>query len=961
MDLGDGAAGPDGRFRFVGRQRELGQLLAALRRPPAVVLVEGEAGIGKSRLVREAAAVLRAERRQVLTGLCHPLREPFPYGPVVDALRKADLADVTGFPPTAGALAPLLPDLAGRLPDPPQQPTDASGRRFQLLQAVRSYLTALGPAVLVVEDLHWIDDATRDLLLLLARDLPPQLGLVLTYRAEDLPPKGAVLGAVYHHPPGTAGSVIRLGPLLEPEVRELAAAALGPSATAALGAALYRRSEGLPLVAEEDLITLAEQGGPHGRPGALERLRDADAPHGLREAVTGRLGMLSPDAAAIAETSAVLGVAAPEELLADVAGLGRERGAEAVIELLRASLLREADQGEYALRHVLAQQVVYRAIPGPARLRLHQRAVEALRARTPVPLMQIAHHTLAAGDRAGWLLRAQEAADQAIAVRDGATAAPLLRRMLDRPELAGEARSRAALALAGVAANSLDFRTDALVLRRLLDDPGLPMEVRGEIRLGLGLGMLNENADPAGFDEVERAVGNLAAGRPGLAVRAMVALALKEAEGPAYTRAWLERAEDAVRDLDDEAMKAAVHATRLTLMACQGDPALWGLTERLPRHPDDRAVLRQTARALQNVADTAAYLGHDRRAAALSAEAGQIAARVGSPIVMFLSHGTGLRLDALAGRWDGLEERLDALVDEYPTAGGARAERAVVGGTLAAARGRHTRALEHFHEAFRIGADQMLVGIELRAAAGLTSLHLARGEAPRAWAVAGQAVDTARRTAAWPRAAGLVSAAVEAALACDRRSAAERLAAEAGQGLDGCDAPAAAADLEVAQGLLLDTDPAGAAGHFCGAARRWRGIGRPYEAARALERAGDAWRGAGGAGAVEPLTEALALYTEVGATADATRCGRVLTDLGAVRRRPGRRGYGGSLSPREHQVAGLLAAGATNQRIAEALFLSPRTVENHVAKVLRKLGTDRKGVAAVYPERADGPERPDGG
>ncbi|WP_228718086.1 ATP-binding protein [Kitasatospora acidiphila] len=363
-DLDGEAAGRSERFPLVGRQRELERLLAAVRNPPAVVLVEGEPGIGKSRLVREASATLRAERYQVLTGFCHPLREPLPYGPVADALCRADLANAPAFPPSAGALAPLLPDLADRLPPPPSS-ADPTSRRFQLLQAVRSFLTALGPTVLVVEDLHWTDEATRDLLLLLARDLPPRLSLVLTHRADELPQGTAVLGAAYSRPPGTGGSVIQLNPLRKSEVQELAAAALGPHATPALGATLHRRSEGLPLVAEEDLITLAEHGSTHGCTEAVERLRVADVPRGLREAVTERLTGLSPAAASIAEAAAVLAVPAPEELLTALAGPDAEQGADALIELLRASVLREADQGTYTFRHALAQQVAYQHVPAP--------------------------------------------------------------------------------------------------------------------------------------------------------------------------------------------------------------------------------------------------------------------------------------------------------------------------------------------------------------------------------------------------------------------------------------------------------------------------------------------------------------------------------------------------------------------------------------------------------------------
>ncbi|MER5640755.1 AAA family ATPase [Kitasatospora sp. NPDC002227] len=937
-------AGHLGGFPMVGREPELARLLSELREAPAVVLVEGEAGIGKTRLVHEASAALRAQRRQVLTGLCHPLREPFPYGPVVDALRKADLTDAPAFPPTTGALAPLLPDLADRLPPAPPA-ADPAGQRFQLLQAVRSFLTALGPVTLIVEDLHWVDETTRELLLLLARDLPPQLGLVLTYRAEDLPPGSGVLGSAYRRPPGTAGSLIRLGPLRETDVRELAAAALGGQATGALVAAVYRRSEGLPLVAEEDLRSLAEHAATDDPAGLLQNV-----PHGLHEVVTERLARLSPQAVAVARAAAVLAAPAPEPLLTALAGLAPDQGAEAVTELLGAAVLHEPEPGTYDFRHVLAQQVVHQLVPGPARARLHGRAAELLQGLTPAPLVRIAHHTLASGDRAGWLLRAQEAAEQALAVRDGGTAAPLLRSLLERPELAGEARARAALALAGIAAYGIDLRADSGLLGRLVTDPGLPPEVRGEIRLRLGLGMLNETADPAGFAEVERAVDELAACRPERAVRAMAALALRDGAGPAYTGAWLARAERAVGEGGTEELRAAVHATRLTLMTCRADPSLWGLTDRLPRRTEDREVLRQTARALQNVADTACYLGHDRRAAALATEAGQAAARAGHPIVEYLSGGTLLRLDAFAGRWDGLADRLGRLVAGYPTAVAVHAERALLTGLLATARGQHARALKLFGEAAGISADLLLVGLELRAATGLAAAHLARGETLRAWPVAARALATTRRTEAWPRAAGLLSVAVETALACGRRESARLLAAEAARGLDGRDCPAAAADLELARGLLCqDTEPSAAARHFNQAVELWRQIGRPYETARALERQGSALRrhGAG------PLTEALTLFTGLGATADAARCGQTLHGLGVARRGPGRPAYGSSLSPREHQVAGLLADGAANQRIAETLFLSPRTVEHHVANVLRKLGTTRAQLPGVYPGRPE--------
>jgi predicted ATPase len=148
-------------------------LLDSIRQPPAVVVVEGDAGMGKSRLVHEAATTLKSDGWRVVTGFCHPLREPLPYGPVVDALGKVrPWLPGTSLAPTAGALAPLVPDLTDLLPPVPPRPDGPAAARHQLVQAVRSVLAAIGRLVVVVEDVHWVDDATRELLLLLARDLP---------------------------------------------------------------------------------------------------------------------------------------------------------------------------------------------------------------------------------------------------------------------------------------------------------------------------------------------------------------------------------------------------------------------------------------------------------------------------------------------------------------------------------------------------------------------------------------------------------------------------------------------------------------------------------------------------------------------------------------------------------------------------------------------------------------------
>jgi DNA-binding CsgD family transcriptional regulator len=192
----------------------------------------------------------------------------------------------------------------------------------------------------------------------------------------------------------------------------------------------------------------------------------------------------------------------------------------------------------------------------------------------------------------------------------------------------------------------------------------------------------------------------------------------------------------------------------------------------------------------------------------------------------------------------------------------------------------------------------------------------------------------------------VVPVAVEAALATGRLESATELTGEFERAIEGQDAPAAIAHLHLCLGLLLrDEDPARARDHFDRARATFQGIGRPYPAAQAAEHAARTLISTTPHRAAQDLTEIDEIYRHLGATFDAARCQRTLRDLGEARPPVGRRGYGEQLSPREQEVAGLLATGATNRDIAHALFLSPRTAEHHVASVLKKLGvTSRHAV-----------------
>ena len=170
--------------RLVGRDRDLAVLDQALDEGRGMVVVAGEAGIGKTRLVHE---LLPRRPETALVAICPPFREPYTLGPVVDAVRR--LADhVVGVPLTglAGALRPVFPEWANQLPPAPEPLPDAAAARHRLLRAFAELIDCLGVGLLVLEDAHWADETTLELLLFLQARRERGQRLVLTYRPEDV-------------------------------------------------------------------------------------------------------------------------------------------------------------------------------------------------------------------------------------------------------------------------------------------------------------------------------------------------------------------------------------------------------------------------------------------------------------------------------------------------------------------------------------------------------------------------------------------------------------------------------------------------------------------------------------------------------------------------------------------------------------------------------------------------------
>ncbi|GGV40901.1 LuxR family transcriptional regulator [Kitasatospora herbaricolor] len=948
--VGGPGTGRRAGFAFVGRGGELRALTDTLRDGPAVVLVEGEAGVGKSRLLREAAARLDGEGLVVLRGWCHPLREPLPFGPVVDALRDAHalFGPGTDLSPATAALHPYLPELTGRLPERTEEP--GAGPQQQLMRAVQDLLGSLGPVVLMVEDLHWADDATRDLLLLLARNPPKGLRLVLTYRAHDLSGARNVLGVPYRRPVGVGGTEITLTPLTEEQVRELAASAIGPAAAARLGRKLFERSGGLPLAAEEDLLVLADRVQDGAFTGVSSLLEEAGVPRALQEAVNSRVAVLDPGAVAVVEAAAVLAVPTSEEQLALLAGLEDEQAEEALTAALLADVLVERGPGRYGFRHVLARQAVYERIPGPRRRRLHVRAIEALTGRQTPALVQIAHHTRRLGDVTAWLPTARAAADHAVAVGDDGVAAELLQQLLAEAALPSGERARTALELSRIAMYRADSSTSTAILGRIIADPALPTVVRGEIRFNLSRALVDSSADRShSVAQMQQAITELA-DRPGLAAVAMSALSMVSGRGSristtAEDQALMAEAVRTVARSEDPLARATVLTNRITLMGMTGDARAGELLAELPRSSPDRAVQRECARALYNAAYGAMLRGNDR-ARALHDEAEEAARRTGYQVIEQGCAVIRLRLDLAEGQWSGLDDRLAAVLPQTAEGTKFRIAALMVRAALEVARGYWAAARQNLATFTTTDEENASWDVGQAGVTLLGRIDLLEGDPEAAWERLRRPLAARRHKGVWVRAHDLTPTAVQAALACGLSAEAERLTDEAATGIEGRDAPAAAAEVLWCRGMTTAaTDPLAALAHLTRAQARYEALGRLHTAARVAEQAGCLRLAHDPDEAGHHLRQALDVFTRLGATADAARCRQALRETGVRSPDPGRRhSYGPELSPRERQVAELLATGAGNQAIARVLGLSTRTAEHHVANTLKKLGLRRDQV-----------------
>ena len=291
---------------FTGRLREeLAALGRALAGPPAVVLVEGEAGIGKSRLVREFLDRADGQGQVSLVAGCPPFRRPCTLSPIVDAIRHATASPPQpGLSGLAGALRPLFPEWSAELPPAPEPAEDATASRHRLFRALDELLTGLQVSVLVVEDVQWADEATLEFLLFLGAAHRARPSLVLTYRLEDVPGDSLLFRLSSRMPGGTAGLRLALQPLAVAETLRLVSSMLdGERVSDAFAAFLQERTDGIPLAVEETVRLMHDRADLAHRDGSWVRrsLGEIMVPATIRDGVLERSRRLSADARAIQE------------------------------------------------------------------------------------------------------------------------------------------------------------------------------------------------------------------------------------------------------------------------------------------------------------------------------------------------------------------------------------------------------------------------------------------------------------------------------------------------------------------------------------------------------------------------------------------------------------------------------------------------------------------------------------
>jgi DNA-binding CsgD family transcriptional regulator/tetratricopeptide (TPR) repeat protein len=448
---------------FVGRSGELASLTDLLGRAEdgqtATVLIAGDAGVGKTRLVSEMSSIAEQKGFRVLIGGCMETGDVgLPYVPLVDAFRDLGrgseeseiVASIAATVPHLGRLLPAQDD--GR-PTGPRRDDDLD--QVELFGGVHSLLIRLAdlsPVLLVMEDIHWADRSTRDLLGFMVRTLRSgRIALVATYRSDELHrrhPLRPFLAETFRLPDVER---IDLRPFDRSELREYLAALTGASVDAGTLDRILARSEGNAFYAEELVAAGATSD-------------EALLPEALVDVLRDRIEELSDSTQELLKVAAVAGRRVPHDLLLDAVGLPEEEIEGDLREAITGQvLIADPHKGTYGFRHALLQEVVYGDLLPGERTRLH--GIYARLLTKAGPAAELAHHCLASHDLVSALSALVSAASEATAVSAPPEALKHLTQALeiwpqlsDAQSVAGIDRVTLLLRAAAAAGNSGEFK-----------------------------------------------------------------------------------------------------------------------------------------------------------------------------------------------------------------------------------------------------------------------------------------------------------------------------------------------------------------------------------------------------------------------------------------------------------------------------------------------------------------------
>jgi DNA-binding CsgD family transcriptional regulator/tetratricopeptide (TPR) repeat protein len=939
---------------LVGRVADLAALRDALKRTrsaePSTVLVGGEAGVGKTRLVEEFCRSAAAEGAHVLTGQCLELgEEGLPFAPFASALRK--LVNAEGLAVLDGRerdFARLLPELGL----PAEAGDVRRGYLFELVAALFARLSEQQPLVLVLEDLHWADASTRDLIGFLVRSARlPHVLLIATYRTDELQ-RGHPLRPFLAELDRVRGvHRLELDRLDRDGTAEMLAQLLGAEPDPKTVDTVSDRTQGNPFFIEQ----FAMSGDPAG----------GDIPQSLRDLLLSRVDQLPESAQRVLRMASVGGTRFGHELLSRVAGMGEADLESALRAIVAAQLVVVDPDGGYEFRHALVREAVHDDLLPGEHARLHGRYAQAVEAEPNLVAMgrapaEIAHHWHAAHDHPRALVAAKRAADAAGRRYAYAEQSRLLDRVLELWEQVPEAATLLGTThvdlLEETALSAIDsgdhMRALSLTRAALADLDAGAEPVRAARLLVRRAKLLYNMGKSNGVPEAREAY-RLLRPAPNSSERVMlmadVAYQLAGIDSAEAGRI-AEEAKAAAVELGDVATEVA--ATITFGLVCAGQiPAEEGLVSMQEAAARARATgdLPNLARALVSISDSLFELGRYEESAAAAAEGVPHADRVGvsrtTGVFLLANHAEAL---IALGRWDEADARLAEAARLDPP-GRLAVAWLWLRARIRLARGHEgaeplvSRAVSFLGRPF-LNEENRLALQELRTLAELRS-----GDVGAALSAARMAVDEPaiadKPRYGWPLLAAAATAAARADEDQDVTDLRSRVA-ELATGMSLRYAAYRAYSAQVAATLE------GGVERWREAVAAWRADGQRYQLAEALLGLATAAAGAGDrAAAGEAIEEASAIAAALGATP-------LVDAADTLARRVGLRAAGHSapsgtelLTAREQEVLRLVAEGQSNSRIAQRLYISPKTASVHVSRIIAKLEVNNRVEAAAVARR----------